>query len=369
MRLTMGSLPAIRAWNEVIHAQDSARAARLVRWGMIPPETHYGDMLQDLFYRACGETQVASDVPLALLAMGANPNTVERNNRYEAPIHLAARRGLVGLFEGMLAAGGDVNLRNGLKETPALCAAALVTGVSHAASYDAEGVRAVRERGWAIVSMCLAAGADTQTTAAEALVEAALSESIERLDWLRTQPGIRFAAPEAQSVLESLFIDRLPYAQRPDFWPVIDALVSWGARLEARDSQGFTPVHRALQRGRLKLEDIEPLTERGVNWSAVTAEGDTFTHLLLTHQGHANNTGWALYQALRQAGLPDQLDQRNRAGQTPQDAMGATCGDWTVQQVNLFSARLNSLAQAKAIVQQGQAVSPRSVSPVPRPRS
>jgi ankyrin repeat protein len=75
----------------------------------------------------------------------------------------------------------------------------------------------------------------------------------------------------------------LHWAAAKDQYGAIDALVSGGADVEARDVGGWTPLLMASYRGQVSA--LECLCEHGANISAVDWEHDTALHCA-AHVGH-----------------------------------------------------------------------------------
>lgn len=376
VRLAYGRWGRNGAWDVAVSRNNVTLADRLIAANILPPaddpsHTAWSPRSNMLF-----ESVGFLDGRLArrLLAIGANPNHIHQNDYWDAPTHRAARYGNVAALEAMLAHGGDPNLRDGNKYTPGL--AALDSFGMGYRTDNGKPAATVDER-WHMAEACVAAGADikAQATHGQDLLTYALTDTPERVEWAM---GLGLAPADPRESLEEVLFSDLRYVgdsshfvredglararhvENPDFrwdrWGIVNLLERAGATFSGVNAAGRTLLEEGIERKALVATDVPELVRRGAPLNVVDSEGNTLTHQLLCARAFANTAGTEVYDALRAAGLPDQLAVRNRAGQTPFEALEKRMISWTVGEAMVFDQHLGGTADPSA-------------APPPRPAS
>lgn len=348
-RVIYGRHGAGTMWTLAVRRDNVPMAQKLLKTGFLikAPGKNEWDQATELLFDSLGGD---GEMTECLLRAGANPNQVHTNNYWDAPSHRAARLGNLPVIRALIAHGADPACRDGNQFTPALAALA-----------DFGHVRGTVEDRWAIAEAFVTAGADVKAQAGhgEDLLTYALTDGPERLNWALGL-GLTLAHPQdalfdvLYSGLEELGAEvnrfyratglaRDRYTENQDYrwdrWGMVDILVSQGASFAGLDSEGCSLLERGIERGHLSAKDVPEFVRRGAKVDVIDAAGNTLTHLLLTTRAYANVEGLALYNALRAAGLPDQLAAVNAAGQTPVQALEAKMSNWSVREANTWMAR------------------------------
>lgn len=379
LRLVHGRFADNQAWHRAVETNNIAMADALIAHGVKPDEGEgawdpKADMLFDCLRFKGGQ------MAKRLLAIGADPNHIHHNNYWDAPTHRAARFGNLEALTAMLEAGADPDLRDGNEFTPALAA---LSTFGMGRLHNGDPAARVEER-WAMVEACLAAGADVKAQASHGqdLVSFALEDTPARLRWAL---GLGLTLPHPQMALEdTLFSDLVKLESGDNYirsdglalararedkrfvwdrWGLVEIILEQGARFDAVNAEGRTLLEEGLRRKALRPQDVAELVRRGAPLDVRDAQGNTLTHQLFTSREHANEKGVALYEALRDAGLPDQTEVTNAAGQTPMEALTAGVLSWTVREASVFVDHLAPTPATEAPVQRRYLKVPRPTSP------
>lgn len=270
-----------------------------------------------------------------LLYAGANPDIIEHNNRWDSPVHLAGMNGRVEEMELMLARGADFDKKNSLDETPLDCLLTRRAGgypqhdgrdgwLWTAYTQMADKVQTVRG-GWC--------GALTRDHA-EVFIRERLPEAMRAgaLGWLHAR--VPFTRPDLRRLLVEE--TRRP-AMNAGVLAWLDSL-GCGFSGETGNQLLFGFLGEGMDGYSSRADDsvarVRDLALR-VGWlDGVDEAGNTLTHALLASRWFGRDPGTlaGMLGALTECGLPDQSQQCNHAGQTPEafrDEVARTDG-WTL---------------------------------------
>lgn len=362
IRMAYGRWGANGVWGAAVRRNNVALADRLLAASILPPADEPGHTAwsarSNLLFESVGFLD--GRMVHRLLAMGANPNHIHQNNYWDAPTHRAARYGNIQALEAMLAHGGDPNLRDGNKYTPGLAA---LDDFGMAYRTESGKPAATVEVRWRMAEACVAAGADVHAQASHGqdLLSYALTDTPDRVEWAL---GLGLTLADPRAALEDVLFSDLRYVgdssrfvrsdglararheEDSDFhwdrWAMADILVREGAMFTGSNAAGRTLLEEGIAREALTTSDVAELVRRGAPLDVVDGEGNTLTHQLLCKRAYANTAGTELYDALRAAGLPDQTLVRNRAGQTPMEALESRITNWTVGEAMVFDQHLST---------------------------
>ncbi len=195
-----------------------------------------------------------------LLANGADPNDCW-GERLPTPLEIACRRGHIPVAKALIAAGADVNptIADGLRHSRPLAVA-------------------TRHGRQDMARTLLDAGADINGGIADAKTPwTALHVAIETDDVEMTRLLLSRGARMADSGYTALHrACRRSFCSRhggirPQWTPIVELLLKYGAELNAVDAHGMTPLHYAI---RSHVDDtVRLLVERGADVNLKDGEG------------------------------------------------------------------------------------------------
>lgn len=357
-------------WRSALNTGNEGLADALIGAGMVPKRPLNKDEWDPTRELMFASVRWIDDGAMTrrVLAIGGDPDRIHQNNYWDAPTHRAARCRNGGSLLAMIQHKADMTLKDGNGYTPAL---ALLDhfGATHSSGNAADERPCTVDDRWTLVVACLAAGAEVNaaTNNGYTLLSYALCDIPDRLKWVL---GLGGEMDDPRTALEDTFFSELRHLgenrflrghslaqerQREDKnfrWDrmgMLATLEQHGATYTGVNAQGRTFLEEGLVKKELLADDIPFLVAKGVALDVTDSEGNTLTHQLLTQQHYANEMGVALYQALRKAGLPDQMAVHNTLGQTPAEAREATMSDWFVRNAKAFEPVIqNSIATIPA---------------------
>lgn len=257
--------------------------------------TNHNELLSQSIFRSRNAHPNVSRVELtALLQMGADPTTassIERNT----VAHVAARDGLAELLALALRQGGNVNAQNRYGMTPLMFA--------------------LMGNRLDVVSMLIAAGSDLtleNDTGSSVLHFVVEEDAFYLLMAATPPPDLEARNSQGYTPLHGAAISR-PIE-------ILEGLVSAGANTNAVNGYGETPLHIAVERRPLNC--VKALIVERTNVDIQDAEGNTALHLAVSL--HEADEAMELVEELIAANAnphlrdrPEPPDEEGRVGNTP----------------------------------------------------